>query len=150
MSELDEIRAATLGKPEQFEKRLVKIGERLDGTAIEIEVREPSLLARGRISKVSGAQKGREHVDTLELLLECIVQCCFKPGTDKPAFTEEDKPAMRNRRAGGWVDELSKVALELFNKSAEAAQEQGKNSEGRPSDKSSSESQETSGAPSTN
>jgi hypothetical protein len=132
------IRAATLGRKSTFASKLVKL-EGPDGAPLEVEVRAPSVRARGAILRKAGmlaAEKpgGDEKQLLVEhMQVEAVLQLSFIPGTNQRVFEEADREAMLEQPAGGFVDQLAEVALPMLNVSDVERKELEKNSEGTPS-----------------
>ena len=110
MSKLDTIRAATLGRSSSRKTKLVTINDEA-----QVEVRQPSVKARGEIFKRAGAGANGSKVDLAELQVTAVIECTFEPGTPQRVFTDADRAALFDAPAGGFVDQLAEAALELLN-----------------------------------
>lgn len=147
MATRETLRRFTLGRQRQWRSELVTLRDSelpkvdegsekkhpplLDeaGVPLVVEVREPSIAARGAILKASKAASGKtDDIDIAALQLEAVVACTFVPGTQQPVFEAGDRQALLNQPPGGYFDELAAVALRLMNVESEKAAE--KNSEG--------------------
>lgn len=132
------IRAATLGRKSTFDSRLVKL-DGPDGTPLEVEVRAPSVRARGAILRKAGMlateKPGGEAKQLLveHMQVEAVLQLSYVPGTNQRIFEETDREAMLEWPAGGFVDQLAEVALPMLNVADDEKKELEKNSEGTPS-----------------
>lgn len=123
MSEIrSKLRTITIGRPANFAKEVVEI----DGE--KIEVRQPSVKTRSILMKKSrdtsktkldkgevSAEDVLATIDYGKMQVLAVIYCCFVPGTDEQIFSEEDYEALINQPAGGFVDDLSNVAMNLMN-----------------------------------
>lgn len=129
MAKRDQLRAKTVGAKKQFRTELVTI----DGETFE--VRQPSVAERSKIVKQAKVQTGdTERMDMAELQIWATILLTYVPGTEERVFEDGDYDALAAQPAGGFVDEISKVALQLMNLGDGAA----KNSEETANDSSSS------------
>ena len=111
----DKLRSITLGANKKFKRETVLI----DGQAFE--VRQPSLKERGdfrkKAMKISSDDdgKGQADFDIFEFQINAVISLTLVPGTDEKVFEESDREAFESSPAGGWFDQLAKVATELCN-----------------------------------
>lgn len=133
------LRAATLGRKSTFKSQLVKL-EGPDGTPLEVEVRAPSVRARGTIlrkagmlaaEKTGGAPEKQLLIEHMQV--EAVLQLSYVPGTNQRVYEEADREQLLEQPAGGFVDQLAEVALPMLNVSELERKELEKNSEGTPS-----------------
>lgn len=123
MSDLkDKIRSITIGKTSHFAKEIMEI----DG--VEIEVRQPSVKTRSILMKKSRDTSGSniegsdvsaedilQSIDYGKMQVLSVIYCTFVPGTNENIFDESDYKALINQPAGGFVDDISTVAMDLMN-----------------------------------
>lgn len=116
------IRSNTIGKASKFASEVIEInGE-------EIEVRQPSVKTRSILMKKSrettsnkvevgdvSAEDVLQSIDYGKMQVLSVIYCTFVPGTDERVFSEEDYDALINQPAGGFVDDISTVAMDLMN-----------------------------------
>jgi hypothetical protein len=114
MSVRDRIRAKTVGAKGLFRNERVKLDDE-----IEVEIRQPSVGDRASI--VDSAATPDENapngvkIDLAKLQVSAVLACAFVPDTDEKAFEEADRPRMLAAPAGGWFDDLAKVAMRMVN-----------------------------------
>lgn len=101
-----------------------------DGQLVQVEVREPNLKERGAIERAMKVDRSGDlaSVDVAALKLELVVRMTYLPGTNTKVFGDADREALGAQPAGGFVDDIFEVAVQLFN--AADAEEAGKNSNG--------------------
>ena len=93
VSNIDKIRAATVGSKKVFRTEIVKIDN------VDIEVRELTKIRRSEIIKDSDGDNQK-----LEQLL--LIECCYEPGTDNKPFSLTDVEALWSFPSGGFLDDL--------------------------------------------
>lgn len=113
----DLLRKATLGTAVQFKSETITINDQ------EFEVKQPSLKERRAIQQkcIIMGEEGIESIDISELMVWSVIRCTFVPGTDVHVFDPEDYEALINRPTGGFMDELSALALKMMNLKADDA-----------------------------
>jgi hypothetical protein len=131
MSNRDKIRSAFLNQPKRKQGELVTSS---DGEA-QVEVRPLSISARRELARKSVVD---DVVDMTRMKLYAIGAMCYEPGTDTLVFEDTDIDVMLGQLCGSDVDKLGDLCVKLMNGTAEAKAEAEKNSEGTPSDNSSS------------
>lgn len=124
MSDLrDKIRSKTVGAKTKFANETLEI----DG--VEVEVRQPSVKTRSVLMKMSRDPKKAKGMDTDNISADdvlsslnygkmqvlSVIYCTYVPGTDELVFDESDYDALINQPAGGFVDDISTVAMNLMN-----------------------------------
>jgi len=127
MSDLrNKIRSNTLGKTSKFASKLMMIGD------VEVEIRQPSVGTRSILMKKSRDTKSSEinadvsaadvldSIDYGKMQVLSVIYCTFVPNTDERVFDEQDYKALINQPAGGFVDDISAIAMELMNAEPEA------------------------------
>jgi|SRR6056297_941726 len=127
MSDLrNKIRSNTLGKTSKFASKLMMIGD------VEVEIRQPSVGTRSILMKKSRDTKSSEinadvsaadvldSIDYGKMQVLSVIYCTFVPNTDERVFDEQDYKALINQPAGGFVDDISAIAMEFMNAEPEA------------------------------
>jgi len=123
MSDLrNTIRSNTIGKKSKFASKLVDVGED------KVEVRQPSVKTRSILMKKSRGVKSSkievgevsaedvlQSIDYGKMQVLAVIYCTFVPDTEERIFTESDYEALINQPAGGFVDDISTVAMDLMN-----------------------------------
>ena len=118
----DKIRSNTIGKESKFASKKLEIGEDV------VEIRQPSVKTRSilmrksretRSSKVEVGEVSAEDIlqsiDYGKMQVLSAIYCTFVPGTDERIFEKEDYDALINQPAGGFVDDISTIAMDLMN-----------------------------------
>jgi hypothetical protein len=105
---VEKLRSATLGKTREFVKELVEI----DGC--QFELRQPTVKARSRIFDRS-VDSGTGKHDPFAIMLWGIIECTYCPESGERVFTDHDYEALASTPVGGYVDELGKSVMTLFN-----------------------------------
>lgn len=114
MNARNKLREATLGNVRAFRSQVVKV-QRGD-ESFDVEVREPSVATRARIMREAGVQTGdMGRLDLAKLQVEAVVLCSVVPGTSERVFDDVDRAALMELPPGGWLDELSSVAMRFLN-----------------------------------
>jgi hypothetical protein len=113
MSIRDQIRAKTVAKQKNFKHEIVKFDD------IDVEIRQPTVGDRASIidSAATPDEKAPNgvRVDLAKLQVSAVLACAFVPGSDEKAYDEADRPSMLAAPAGGWFDDLAKVAMRMVN-----------------------------------
>ena len=105
MSKRDDLRAKSLSSSIFRKEIVVHEGN-------EYEIRQTSYQGRDELFKKCQSEDGKPS--TLAVIWATIY-CTFVPGTDELVFEEGDYKTLASQPAGGLVDKLGKVALELLN-----------------------------------
>jgi hypothetical protein len=120
---LADIRSALLGSAHGSRKSVsVEIGD------MTLTVRQPTVRQRSRLLKAAGmfdtsaATSGKKSSGSDMGLMQvlCVIECTYVPDTDEKVFAQTDLDTLLNTPAGGYVDRLSKVAMDLMNVDAAA------------------------------
>jgi len=94
----------------------------VDGGALEVELRQPSVAGRSAILKAAGVSgDGKGTVDLGRLQVAAVMACAWDVETGAKAFEPADEAALLELPAGGWFDELATAALALVNVDQEDA-----------------------------
>lgn len=127
-----QIRSKTVGAKSEFKSKKEEVN------GVEIEVRQPSVAARGKIMQrsrdnektqqiargKSSKDKNAKDVDTQDILSSldygkmqvwAVIMCSYVPDTDERVFDESDFDSLYNRPSGGFIDRLSTIAMNLMN-----------------------------------
>lgn len=121
-SQLDVLRAATLGMPAEFVKRVV------EANGQEFELREPTERQRRRIQKNSRAKVEQAEdgsvsatMDIAEMRVWCVIELTYIPGTNTHIFKEADHEVLMGQpTTRGWFKEIADSAWSVFNGEDEA------------------------------
>jgi hypothetical protein len=105
MSKRDAIRSKTVGSAKIFKKEIVTV----DGE--QIEVRQ---LSVGDRKKVLARSSKNGEVDPLDFQIWAIISTCYVPETEEKLFEDTDYNVLSEQPTGGFVDELSKVAVSML------------------------------------
>ncbi len=106
-----------LGGARYFRRSNVQV--EIDGEAIDVEVRQPSVEQRSSIMKAAGVRAdGEVLLDQLQVA--AVVNCTYFPGTEDRVFTGHDRDTLLGMPAGGWFDALAQAAIEMVNPDTEA------------------------------
>jgi len=129
------MRAALLGRPKQFKRRMVTVRMAEGEEPVEVEVRQPTIRERSEIGRqcvqvIEQGGRTATAVDGFKLRLRSVLVCCYVPGTDERIFEDADLENLAGYPSGCYVDELAETALELQNLSD--AEDAGKNSKATP------------------
>lgn len=94
----------------------------VEGGALEVELRQPSVAGRSAILKAAGVSgDGKGAVDLGRLQVAAVMACAWDVETGAKAFEPADEAALLELPAGGWFDELATAALALVNVDQEDA-----------------------------
>lgn len=95
--------------------------EMLECEGEQFMIRQPSVMQRAEILKRSGV-KGNDgknvELNFAEMQVWSTIYCTYTPEGER-VFDEHDAPMLRDTPAGGFVDSIAKVALDLMNGEAE-------------------------------
>lgn len=94
----------------------------VEGGALEVELRQPSVAGRSAILKAAGVSgDGKGAVDLGRLQVAAVMACAWDVETGAKAFEPADEAALLELPAGGWFDEVATAALALVNVDQEDA-----------------------------
>jgi len=96
MSDLEKIRAVTLGAKTQFKKKVFNYN------GVDVEFRQPNLKERKVL--LNKAKDAKGDFDLTEFLVWSVITNTYVPGTNQKVFTPEDYDAMMEQNGGSFVE----------------------------------------------
>lgn len=104
---------------------------RVDAWDVDVEVRSLTLAQRAKVIEAARNEDGTQ--DDTKVHVPLIIATAFDPESKKPIFTEADRDALAEKNAAA-IDQLAAVALRLSGMSQPEQETVRKNSNGTPSD----------------
>jgi hypothetical protein len=96
--------------------------EIIEYSGVEVEVRVPTVGARGAIFKASGISGGdMSRADFGKMQVSAVIACTYYKGTSQRVFQDTDYDELMNQPSGGVFDLLANAAINLLNVKEDAA-----------------------------
>lgn len=107
-SNVDAIRAATIGSKKKFAEEIVEIDENPD---IKIVMKQLTIAQRQEASKHARLPDG--DVDIFEWQIWCILLGSLDPDSGERVFQEEDYGELKSHPSGGFIEQLAAAATRV-------------------------------------
>lgn len=125
-----------LGSAKSFRRETVTV--RIDGSPVEVEIRQLTVAGRQRVMRSGGFNRTSEaDRDIAAVQVQAVIECAMVPGTNEFFFEQADFEALLTQPTGSFVDELAAAAMRMLNIDPDEVK---KNSEATPNSSSSAES----------